>query len=723
MRESKRIFLLTLVFILLLSSSCNLPLSTPTAVSSAVATDTPFESSTATSEPTMPGVSVVAEAVGEIFDLAFDAQGKIWAGMYRGAVRCSAGLTSCRYYSMANTQQVRAVAAGPEGSPWFGTTSGLVHDEAGIWETTTASDGLVANTIFDLQFDADGGLWIGTNNGVSHFANGVFTNYTISDGLPDDYIHCVYPAGEEGTWFGTSSGASHFDGVHWFTYDQNSVLPANDVLSIAEDTQGAIWLGTLFGGAVRFDGDQWLIYSLPGDEANVVQAIAVAPDEALWFGTRAGAFRFDGSEWLGYSTSEGLQSNDVRAIAVGADGVIFFGTNKGITRFEYSREKMRVIQEPVSPQSGSALPEGEPIPHLAPGEEIAISAIHMSDGNQGWGIGGLSGYGDHVLRTTDGGLTWQDVTPPEPAPEPGENDKMATGFFRDEITGWVIYHSVQSESGLEASDSAIWRTTDGGVTWQWSGAYSLDFVGSSFNPPYIDFPTSHDGWILARLGAAGMHRYPVYLYTTRDGGAYWSQLVDPYASVYLQSCQKTGMSFAGEQTGWVTIGSCPIDGVEIVITGDGGTTWNEKVLPAPDNQMDLFDRASCDSHSPTLFSTSHGALAISCLRWENDERVEDHYVYITEDAGETWQTFRYPGGTLLFIDTDSAYALSGDIYRSQDGGETWTYVKSVSWEGQFSFVSQQLGWAVARSETEIALVKTDDGGQTWSIIEAAIAQE
>ncbi len=711
--------------IALLLAACNLPTASPTESSLTTLIDTPAGTISDTDTPEASGEAISPDELGEVFDLAFDPLGDLWVGTADGAAQCDAGLQTClRYSSVEGTpiDEVRAVAVGSDGSLWFGTTMGLIRYHQGNWSRYTSEDGLTADTIFDLQVSSDGVLWIGTNNGVSKFADDAWTNFTTADGLADDYVHCVYDAGAQGTWFGTSMGVSRFDGVGWTTYDQNTGLPASDVLSIAEDSQGAIWLGTLFGGAARFDSGGWQHYTFSGDmSVNVVQAIAPGGDEALWLGTRAGAFRFDGTEWLGYTTSQGLRGDDVRAISTAADGSVYFGTNAGITRYTAADVSNGVVQ-PSMPAT-STLPEGDPIPHLVGGEEITIHAIHMSDADRSWAIGGLAGYGDHVLRTTDGGLTWRDVTPPEPVPESGGVEKMATGFFVDHTTGWVVYHSVPRESEMGSTELTIWHTFDAGQTWQWSGPIGVDFVGSSFNPPYLDFSSAQYGWIMARVGGVGMHKYPIYMFATNDGGAHWNRLIDPYESVYLQSCQKTGMSFAFELTGWVTIGSCPIEGAEVVVTQDGGANWDEIALPAPNEQPDLFYSAGCESQSPTLFSSSHGALAMSCLRWEGDERIEDHYVYVSEDGGGTWLTHRYPGGTLLFIDADIAYALSRDIYRTLDGGETWTKVKSVNWDGQFSFVSEQLGWAVARSETEIALVKTVDGGQSWSIIVPTISSE
>lgn len=75
---------------------------------------------------------------------------------------------------------------------------------------------------------------------------------------------------------------------------------------------------------------------------------------------------------------------------------------------------------------------------------------------------------------------------------------------------------------------------------------------------------------------------------------------------------------------------------------------------------------------------------------------------------------------MLFINPDVGWALGKDIYQTADGGQTWTKMSTVQWEGQFSFVSEQLGWAVARSGKEYALVQTEDGGKTWDIIDPVI---
>jgi photosystem II stability/assembly factor-like uncharacterized protein len=66
--------------------------------------------------------------------------------------------------------------------------------------------------------------------------------------------------------------------------------------------------------------------------------------------------------------------------------------------------------------------------------------------------------------------------------------------------------------------------------------------------------------------------------------------------------------------------------------------------------------------------------------------------------------------------------LGPRLYTTSDGGQTWKFILQVSWNGQFSFVSMQLGWAhVFNDQGETALVKTVNGGLTWSMLHPLVA--
>ena len=94
---------------------------------------------------------------------------------------------------------------------------------------------------------------------------------------------------------------------------------------------------------------------------------------------------------------------------------------------------------PTSTSAPTIAPAENPIAHLSVGTPLTITAIHMNDAQSGWATGGAVNIGDHVFRTSDGGNTWKDVTPPEPAPPP-DSPIRAVGYFMDANTAWVAYN-------------------------------------------------------------------------------------------------------------------------------------------------------------------------------------------------------------------------------------------------------------------------------------------
>ena len=99
---------------------------------------------------------------------------------------------------------------------------------------------------------------------------------------------------------------------------------------------GLIWAGT-DGGVVVWSevtGDAAHFTVEHGLADNVVTAVSVAADGAIWLGTASGGLnRFDGTTWQSYSEVDGLPSNQINDIAIGDDGLVWVATDKGVAQF------------------------------------------------------------------------------------------------------------------------------------------------------------------------------------------------------------------------------------------------------------------------------------------------------------------------------------------------------------------------------------------------------
>jgi photosystem II stability/assembly factor-like uncharacterized protein len=80
----------------------------------------------------------------------------------------------------------------------------------------------------------------------------------------------------------------------------------------------------------------------------------------------------------------------------------------------------------------------------ASGTSMALESVFFLDADHGWAVG----WSGTILRTTDGGKTWQHIK------TGAANWSLATVRFFDANNGWAAGFSGQ-----------LLRTTDGGLTW------------------------------------------------------------------------------------------------------------------------------------------------------------------------------------------------------------------------------------------------------------------
>ncbi len=375
-------------------------------------------------------------------------------------------------------------------------------------------------------------------------------------------------------------------------------------------------------------------------------------------------------------------------------------------------------QTPTStPATASLLPRAATASPTPPPHQ-ALGAIQMMDTTTGWAVAA----DHHILRTTDGGTSWQDVTPAY------AHSAQAVGDVEEFLSAALAWVAIAPANGTPPIQ--VFRTTDGGQTWQMALVQS-DNVGQ------ITFLNAQDGWILAGIEAAAGPK-AVDVFRTTDGGKTWTKVSTASPTYTSPGALPPGaewMTFLDASTGWAT-GSSPVTQfVWLYATHDGGSTWHHQTLPSPAHgQGDLF------TGPITFFNRQDGVLP-TCFSAGADIYTD---IYVTHNGGTTWNsTSLLPfsicavaafGGVSDFIDSthgwvlDTAWtpaATTTSLYMTSDGGAHWrkllprTNYQDIQ---ALDFVSDTVGWAIGAVTSETSsLLKTKDGGHTWTEITYSIS--
>jgi photosystem II stability/assembly factor-like uncharacterized protein len=386
---------------------------------------------------------------------------------------------------------------------------------------------------------------------------------------------------------------------------------------------------------------------------------------------------------------------------------------------------------------------------LQPGSLLAINNVKMFDGLAGWGSGLDDGpwsslAKNHLLHTVDGGQTWREAALPAGV-EPGDF------FALDADTAWVAlaFQSHSDEKGvfIPTVTLSTWRTTDGGQTWQQSKPFSLtprsapDGSGVDEYGVKLQFLDRSNGWMLFNLDApeATAQRCQWQLYQTGDGGLDWQRVsnADPFGSV-TGSCWPTDFSmlFWDGAHGWVagvvygSMNDTSVWNLALPVTNDGGQTWDTIPIPAPHELPVDFhnNQFQCNTTSIERITAEAAAVRTECMVLKDSILPVYTFYHLTPDRGKTWRAWQ-TNGSEDFISATTGWRLESSvleqvtrILQTSDSGATWEVISSVPWFGNLDFVSDQVGWAVARQEEARALLMTIDGGKTWVEVKAMVGR-
>ncbi len=324
-----------------------------------------------------------------------------------------------------------------------------------------------------------------------------------------------------------------------------------------------------------------------------------------------------------------------------------------------------------------------------------------------------------LWRTTDGGAHWTKVAAPSVPDRPGPYTE--TPYLLDATHAWI------AESGQGAAGSqgpyiiTTFSTVDGGKTWH-QGA-SIPGVS-----PKLFFIDQSHGWLLLPPQGSSATDYTATLYTTDDAGLHWNIKSNATLPVGIDS-----LIFSSLTTGWIA-GT----GGTLLVTHDGGVTWQIQPLPVTPTAVSTINLQ--------FFDAQHGIATWSSSS-ESSLTAPPVELLVTSDGGTTWDVRPIPGEFPLqlggnFVDANHGWVIAGTaadfnavpavslpLYRTDDGGLTWVRVPTnVIWRSRADrvgpidivrFVDQNNGFAVREKDQAngyVQWLKTTDGGRTWTVV-------
>lgn len=281
-----------------------------------------------------------------------------------------------------------------------------------------------------------------------------------------------------------------------------------------------------------------------------------------------------------------------------------------------------------------------------------------------------SGAGSTILRTTDGGQTWQKL-----------NVTTETLDFRDidaidEQTAYVM-------SIGNGPASRIYKTTDAGKTW------NLQFKNED-EKAFLDAMSFWNANHGIAFGDSVDKQF--YILTTADGGRTWSRvpvtnLPPAQENEGAFAASGTNIAVFGRMHAWIGTGAATKS--RVLRTADGGRTWQVADTP-------LASGSSSGIFSIAFRDAKHGVIAGGDYRKEQ-EAVDN--LAVTSDGGITWTLAKGLSGFRSVVayvpgtKTPTMIALgpSGGDY-SLDDGRTWSRIDGPGFD-TFSFVrGKQIGW-------------------------------
>ncbi len=269
--------------------------------------------------------------------------------------------------------------------------------------------------------------------------------------------------------------------------------------------------------------------------------------------------------------------------------------------------------------------------HIGPLGNRNTCAVGIPGNDQVYIAGAATGG---IWKTTDGGLNWKPVFDDKPVHSIG-----ALAIAPSDVQ--VVYAGT-GESSIRSNVSignGMWKSTDGGETWQPSG---LDNTGRIIR--IVVHPTNPDVVYVAAVGHAYAPQKERGIYKSTDGGKNWRQVLfideNTGASEIVMDPSNPRVLFAGmwqlSLRTWNRTSGGPGSGIHM--SKDGGETWTKlKGNGLPEQPVGKIAMTMTPSDPNKIYALIETGDGIEKM----GDKVESGELWRSDDKGKKWTLVNY----------------------------------------------------------------------------------
>ncbi len=325
-----------------------------------------------------------------------------------------------------------------------------------------------------------------------------------------------------------------------------------------------------------------------------------------------------------------------------------------------------------------------------------VSDIFILDANTVWGLAydgtpSSTAVVQEFTKTIDGGQTWTPGFIDIGDPTISINDLSPV----DVNNAWVSVVNASDGTG-----SGIWKTSDGGDSWEQQNAAGYTTSGS-----FVDGVHFFDANVGVSFGDPAPVPTTFEIYRTTDGGANWTSVTSPTITSGDYG-YNSGFTYFGDNIWFGTARG------KIYRSTNQGATWTKINSPITD-----FGGSLTAASGKMYFSDANNGILIgnTLSGITAGSTITARKLYKTTNGGTTWtagvvytQPYTYnisyiPGTTRLVgngVTGTGASAVQSTGY-SDDNGTTWTEYDNGTQRTSIAFLNANLGWAGGFNTDEV----------------------